>query len=109
MNPPTNPDWLDEALRETPRYIDDAGFTARVVAALPPARSKLAWKRHAILGAVTAVALAVGLVVLPGGRFVVDCVVELARARTLDPALILPAIFVALGLGACLLPVATER
>ncbi len=101
-------DWLDEALREQ-RYIDDAGFTARVIAALPPGRKQFAWKRYAILGGISLVALTVGLVVLPGGRFVVESFVALARARTLDPSLILPALLVALGLGACLWPVASER
>jgi hypothetical protein len=108
MNEPQKQDWLDEALREQP-YINDAGFTARVVAALPPAGKRFAWQRYLILGSITALAVAIGVVVLPGGKFVVDTVTLLMTARALTPSLILPAIIVALGLGACLLPVATER
>lgn len=109
MNEPQQHDWLDDALRDGSQYIDDNGFAARVVATLPPAHKKLAFSRYAILGGVTALGLVVGLIVLPGGKFVVDSVVQLATAKSLNPSLILPALFVAIGLGASLLPVATER
>jgi hypothetical protein len=35
MNPPETNDPLDKMLREQNSHIDDAGFTARVVSALP--------------------------------------------------------------------------
>jgi len=52
MNPPETNDPLDAWLREQDKYIEDNGFTARVVAALP--RRRRAWLRPVILlGAVT--------------------------------------------------------
>src|SRR6266705_2476543 len=40
---------LDRQLRETVPYIDDDGFTARVMASLPAARPESGWLRAAIL------------------------------------------------------------
>src|SRR5208283_278691 len=52
MNPPESNDPLDALLREQDSYIEDNGFTARVVAALP--RRRRAWLRPGfLLGAVT--------------------------------------------------------
>jgi hypothetical protein len=38
MNPPENDDALDRLLREQDPYLEDNGFTARVLAALPRRR-----------------------------------------------------------------------
>ena len=52
MNPPEINDPLDALLREQDKYIEDKGFTARVVAALP--RRRHVWLRPVLLlGAVT--------------------------------------------------------
>ncbi len=48
MNPPETNDPLDTFLRGQNRDIDDDGFTARVVAALPRRRRR-AWLRPALL------------------------------------------------------------
>ncbi|HEY2816898.1 MAG TPA: hypothetical protein VGK44_07175 [Casimicrobiaceae bacterium] len=45
----TPPDWLDHLLADDAReYIDDAGFTARVVAALPAPAVLPAWHKPAV-------------------------------------------------------------
>src|SRR5689334_7857417 len=53
MNPPETNDPLDALLREQNTYIDDNGFTARVVAGLPSRRR--AWLRSAVLLGTTAI------------------------------------------------------
>lgn len=53
MNPPEENDPVDALLREQNAYLDDAGFTARVVQSLP--RRRRAWLRPVILlGAIAA-------------------------------------------------------
>ena len=60
MNPPETNDPLDALLREQDKYIEDNGFTARVVAALP--RRRRAWLRPGLLLGAVAIGsvLAVG-------------------------------------------------
>ncbi len=42
--------WLEKMLSEnTSSYIDDAGFTARVVASLPPARARVERRRSLLI------------------------------------------------------------
>lgn len=77
MNTHTTPDpreaddWLEQALRSDARehrdaYVDDAGFTARVMAALPAAMEILPrWRRPAVI-AIWAAAVAGMSVALPG-------------------------------------------
>lgn len=48
-------DWLDARLRDEAPYIDDAGFTARVMQQLPPARQRRS-VRSAILVGMTVLA-----------------------------------------------------
>lgn len=60
MNEQQQEDWLDAKLREEAPYIDDAGFTAAVMANLPaarPARSLRPW----IITAMTLIGCAVAL------------------------------------------------
>jgi hypothetical protein len=54
MNPPDTNDPLDALLRERNTYIDDNGFTARVLAALPQRRSRV-WLRPTLLLGTTAI------------------------------------------------------
>lgn len=64
-------DWVEQALRREARehrdeYLDDAGFTARVMAALPAAVEILPrWRRPALI-AIWAAAAAGMAVALPG-------------------------------------------
>ena len=53
MNPPESNDPLDALLHEQDAYVEDHGFTARVLTALPPRRRR-SWLRPALLlGATT--------------------------------------------------------
>lgn len=60
-------DELDRLLLEEPGYIDDDGFTARVVETLP-VRSRTWLVRRIILGVATFIALLLGCMSLPQGQ-----------------------------------------
>ena len=79
-------DWLDRRLREEMTYIDDAGFTARVVQKLPAALPRRSY-RAAILIGITFLASVIAYFISDGGRFLV---VEAYRLATM------PMIFVSL-------------
>ncbi len=84
-----DPDRLDELLEKEP-YLDDAGFTARVVEALPPPRRD---RRRLILGLSGVAAAVTAALVLPG---VVQAALALAAAAAL-PAALPPGLVVGLG------------
>jgi hypothetical protein len=69
-------DWLDRQLREATPYIDDDGFTSRVLAKLPPPRPQQTSLRAVILIAITMLGSAIAYSI--GGRFVSDAVMRLA-------------------------------
>jgi hypothetical protein len=70
MNQVNQEDWLDRELREVAPYIDDGGFTARVLQQLPPPRPSHDLLRAAILLGMTFLASVLAYVVSGGGRFV---------------------------------------
>jgi hypothetical protein len=78
-------DWLDQQLREAAPYIDDGGFTARVLQQLPPPRRGHDVLRAAILLGMTFLASVLAYVVSGGGRFV---------SVTLERLAALPALWV---------------
>jgi hypothetical protein len=78
-------DWLDRELREAAPYLDDEGFTARVLQQLPPPRRGHDLLRAAILLGMTFLASALAYVVSGGGRFV---------SITLERLAALPALWV---------------
>ena len=71
-------DWLDARLRDEASYIDDGGFTARVVQKLPtrPVRHGL---RAVILLGVTLVASVIAYLLSDGGWFIAEEVTRFAR------------------------------
>ena len=71
MNDELQDDWLDARLREESPYIDDDGFTARVVQQLPARRHSRSL-RTAILLCATIVATLVAYVLSGGGAFLGD-------------------------------------
>ena len=73
-------DWLDRQLREAAPYIDDEGFTARVLQQLPPPRNARRSFRGAILLTITLLASVLAYLLSDGGRFLV---VEATRLTTL--------------------------
>jgi hypothetical protein len=78
-------DWLDRELREAAPYIDDEGFTARVLQQLPPPRRGHDLLRAAMLLGMTLLASALAYFVSGGGRFV---------SLTLERLAALPALWV---------------
>jgi len=62
-------DWLDAKLRDEASYIDDAGFTARVVQQLPARRRSSRSLRAAILLGVTLFACVMAYVLSGRGAF----------------------------------------
>jgi hypothetical protein len=70
MNEVNQEDWLDRELREAAPYIDDEGFTTRVLQQLPPPRRGHDLLRAAILLGMTFLASVLAYVVSGGGRFV---------------------------------------
>ncbi len=93
MNEKNQEEWLDRRLREAVPYIEDDGFTARVLRKLPPAKLRDQSLRSIILIGLTALGSALAYVLSDGGRFVV---IEMSRLATI-PTLWLFA--VALGSG----------
>jgi hypothetical protein len=97
-------DWLEQALRGEVRehragYLDDDGFTARVMAALPAAVAPLpTWRRPAV-AAIWAVAAAGLAVALPG--VAVDVGREAFRLLATQPVSLanLGVVLAALGVG----------
>jgi hypothetical protein len=90
-----NNDWLDNALKHEDRYLDDAGFTARVIAALP-ARRKRAWLRPLLIAGTSIAGLLVALFVLPAENALVNGFVQLMRARSFSAVPLLPVVVIAL-------------
>jgi hypothetical protein len=76
-------DWMDRQLREAAPYIDDEGFTARVLQQLPPLRRGRDWLRAVILLGMTLLASALAYVVSDGGRFVSVALERLAALPAL--------------------------
>jgi hypothetical protein len=69
---------LDRQLRESVPYIDDGGFTVRVMVSLPTARRDTRWLRAAILLGLALIGSGVAYLV-GAGHVVREGVVELAN------------------------------
>ena len=69
---------LDRRLRETMPYIDDEGFTARVMARLPAAWREPRWLRAMILLGLTVLGSGVAYLISGGGRFIREGVIQLS-------------------------------
>ena len=78
MNETNQEDWLDRRLREATPYIDDEGFTARVLRQLPAPRRASSSLRNIILLGITALASAIAYVLSDGGRFINDALIRLS-------------------------------
>jgi hypothetical protein len=69
---------LDRQLRESMPYIDDDGFTARLMARLPAVRRDPQWLRAIILLGVTMLGSGIAYLLSGGGRFVREGVIQLS-------------------------------
>jgi hypothetical protein len=108
MNEQPQRDWLENVLRQEPPYINDDGFTARVVATLPKRRNR-AWLRGTILVGMAVLGCIIALLVLPGEQFVADSMVKLVTARSLSLALLPPLVLIASVFGAGFALMASEK
>jgi hypothetical protein len=73
-------DWLDRKLQEAAAYIEDDGFTARVLRQLPQPVRRHEFLRSFILVGMSALASALTYVLSDGGRFIL---VEMFRLTTI--------------------------
>jgi hypothetical protein len=76
-------DWLDRELREAAPYIDDEGFTVRVLQQLPAPRRHRDLLRAAIILGMTLLASVLAYAVSGGGRFVTVTLERLAALPAL--------------------------
>jgi hypothetical protein len=83
MNETEHEDWLDRQLRDAAPYIDDEGFTGRVLQQLPsPGRSRRSL-RGAMLLTITLLATILAYLLSDGGRFLVVAATRLTTLPTL--------------------------
>jgi len=80
MSDATEQDWLDRKLQEAASYIEDDGFTARVLRQLPQPVQRLQFLRPLILVGMSAFASALTYVLSDGGRFLI---VEMFKVTTI--------------------------
>jgi hypothetical protein len=98
-------DPLDRQLREAVPYIDDDGFTARVLGRLPPPRRPRQPLRAVILLAITSLACVLGYGLSDNGRVVSVTIERLATLPMLGLfalALVSGMLVTALGLAAAM-------
>ena len=80
MSDATEQDWLDRKLQEAAPYIEDDGFTGRVLRQLPQPVQRLQFLRPLILVGMSAFASALTYVLSDGGRFLI---VEMFKVTTI--------------------------
>jgi hypothetical protein len=78
MNAMIDDETLDRQLREAMPYIDDKGFTARVMASLPAARREPRWLRAMILLGLAILGSGVAYLISGGGRFIREGMIQLS-------------------------------
>ena len=78
MNAMIDDETLDRKLREAAPYIDDDGFTARVIARLPAERHEPRWLRAMIVLGLALLGSGVAYLLSGGGRVVREGVIQMA-------------------------------
>jgi hypothetical protein len=78
MNAMMDDEMLDRQLCDATPYIDDEGFTARVMARLPAARRERRWLRAMILLGLTILGSGIAYLLSGGGRFIREGVIQLS-------------------------------
>jgi hypothetical protein len=96
MNPPESNDPLDALLREQDKYIEDNGFTARIVAALPRRRRR-AWLRPVLLLGTVAIGSVLAVLWLPWRNLPV---LDSSALLSLDSQVLMPWLLVLLVMAA---------
>jgi len=85
MNPPEPNDPLDDLLHPPGEYRDDHGFTARVIAALPPRRRP--WLRPVLLLGAVAIGIILAVIWLPWSSLSLP---DAAALRSLNTHILMP-------------------
>jgi hypothetical protein len=88
MNDPLD-DLLDARLRDETPYIDDAGFTARVMKQLPRRRFSWSTQRAFIIFAATIVSVVIAYFASGEGMFVHDAFARVSGLRPLQLLLLI--------------------
>lgn len=78
MNGMIDDETLDRQLREAAPYINDDGFTVRVMASLPLARREPQWLRAMVLLGLALLGSGVAYLLSGGGRVVREGMIQLA-------------------------------
>ena len=94
MNAPEENDPIDALLREQNAYVEDGGFTARVVKSLP--RCRRAWLRPTLLLGTTAIGSALAVLWLPWKNLPV---LDLSTLHSLNSQVLLPWVLVIVVVG----------
>jgi hypothetical protein len=94
MKSPEENDPLDALLREQNSYVDDGGFTARVIQSLP--RRRRAWLRPVFLLAATVIGSALAVLWLPWKNLPV---LDLSTLHSLNSQVLLPWVLVIVVVG----------
>ncbi len=97
MNSPEQNDPLDALLREQNSYIDDGGFTARVIQSLP--RRRRAWLRPAFLLGATVIGSVLAVLWVPWGSLPA---LDLSAFLSPNPQVLLPWVLVVTVIGSLL-------
>jgi hypothetical protein len=79
MNAMIDDETLDRQLRDAVPYIDDEGFTARVMAKLPATQCEPRWLRAMILLGLAILGSGFAYLFSGGGRFVREGVIQLSN------------------------------
>jgi hypothetical protein len=78
-------DWLDRVLHEEQDYIADAGFSARVMSALPATHRPWYASRSVVLLLATVIACGAGLV-LPGvANYILTSLIDIFTLKSFSP------------------------
>lgn len=88
MNDPLD-DLLDARLRDETPYIDDAGFTARVMQQLPHRRFSWSAQRAFIIFAATIVSVVIAYFASGEGMFVQDAFARISSLRPMQLLLLI--------------------
>jgi hypothetical protein len=99
MNEQPEHDWLEEALRGDEPYVDDAGFSAHVVAALPRKR-QARWARLLILTGAGMMGFLIAWHMAPLQDWLIQSASQLLRARSIADVPPVPVVLIVL----CLWP-----
>ena len=104
-------DWLEARLRDEAPYIDDAGFTARVMQQLPASRPRYSF-RNILLVCLTLLGSVLTYIASGGGKFIgtgIDRVASLPMLWILTLALVCSIVFSSIASAAAVARIRSER